>query len=113
MTARRPLSDRCTSWDWPRPVPWGRLYRTLPPPRGGAYKQGRRVGLELAACDRLIPVVGALSCAQPSAALTRAGVNGNTRSRTPVALKNALAMAPDIAPIVGSPAPHATSVGWS
>ena len=38
---------------------------------------------------------------------TRCFVIGNTVSRLPIALKIALAMAGGIAPIVGSPAPHA------
>src|SRR5437879_9457698 len=51
------------------------------------YHATRIAGPSLGCSD---PVAPSLSCAQPSAALTRAGVNGNTRSRTPVALKNAL-----------------------
>ena len=40
-----------------------------------------------------------------SAALTRGGVNGYSRSRAPVASKNALAIAADAAAMISSPAP--------
>ena len=46
-----------------------------------------------------------------SAALTRSRVNGTRRIRTPVASKNALAIAAGITRVVGSPAPRESSSG--
>src|SRR5438876_5362498 len=47
-----------------------------------------------------------------SAALTRSGVSGARRMRTPVASKNAFATAPGMLRIEGSPAPLGATLGW-
>ena len=45
------------------------------------------------------------------AAFTRSGLSGARRNRTPVALKKALATAPGMTRIVGSPAPEGATSG--
>src|SRR5439155_22257313 len=51
--------------------------------------------------------------AAASAALTRSGVSGTRRMRTPVASKKALATAAGTVRVDGSPAPEAGIGGWA
>jgi len=64
----------------------------------------------LGAADGNMPDAG---CSSPRNPLRiRSGVNGNSRKRTPVASKMALAIAAAIGRIDGSPAPVGGSSGW-
>src|SRR3984893_11339554 len=85
-----------TAWGQ-KPEPSSALARQLSPGADMVGESGPLVKLAHVSWPHVLPAA--------SAAFTRSGVIGYWRSRTPVASKNAFAMAAAVAPMTSSPAP--------